>query len=445
MEWIRSAKLKKYDVIAAFSELNEIDWRKSGFAIEQGDIVYIYVGAPYSRIMYKTICTNNDVKSEDFIDDKKYWVNNDEEESVHEYVRLRLVSSCNMEALSLDTLTKKGYIKGRIQGAYKSINYPELFTYINEMISNVKKAGLNRVLKVGASEMTFHTITDAINFCFNAMVDYIYQKGTYPPKKNAWKYYMAWFPQFAYYSGGKLSARSNSLDSNWYNIINEDGTEIVEYNYGESKEKYVPEVNFYRLVFGKKKKEEYKFVGVFRMVEPYDDDIDYAYRKYEKVSDIFDTSKILDKPNFGFDTEFINKVFKITDITETEKEILAKARVGQGLFRENLINEHDCKCMLCKLRFKGLLIASHIKEWSNATNEERLDVNNGLLLCTLHDSLFDKHLISFDKAGKIIISSKLNQQDRALCNISENSKIEMTDEIENYMEFHRKIFFENNK
>ncbi len=31
MEWIRTAKLKKYDVISAFSDLNEIDWRKSGF------------------------------------------------------------------------------------------------------------------------------------------------------------------------------------------------------------------------------------------------------------------------------------------------------------------------------------------------------------------------------------------------------------------------------
>lgn len=52
MEWIRTAKLKKYDVISAFSDINEIDWRKSGFNIKTGDIVYIYVGKPYSRIMY---------------------------------------------------------------------------------------------------------------------------------------------------------------------------------------------------------------------------------------------------------------------------------------------------------------------------------------------------------------------------------------------------------
>ena len=127
-------------------------------------------------------------------------------------------------------------------------------------------------------------------------------------------------------------------------------------------------------------------------------------------------------------------------IAETEKEILAKARIGQGLYRENLINKHSGRCMLCGLRYKGLLIASHIKEWSKANNEERVDVNNGLLLCTLHDSLFDKHLISFDEEGKILISSKLNAHDADLCNISVKSKIQITPEIEKYMKYHRDVF-----
>ena len=56
-----------------------------------------------------------------------------------------------------------------------------------------------------------------------------------------------------------------------------------------------------------------------------------------------------------------------------------------------------------------MLIGSHIKEWS-ASSE--LDVNNGLLLCAHHDALFDKHLISFDNANKLIVSPTLTEQEK---------------------------------
>ncbi len=418
---------------------------ESGFNIKTGDIVYIYVGKPYSRIMYKTICILDSVDAEKkFIEDNKYWVEENKNEEFYECVRLKLLESYDDERLSLDTLTELEYIKGRIQGAYKSENYPELFLYINEICDQYGKGKMNRLLSVGNADMIFHTITEALNYCFNADINYTYQKGTYPSKKNAWEYYMAWFPLFAFTEEGKLMTGSNTLDSNWYNIINEEGTVIEEFNYGVPKEKYDAEHDFYRLVFGKNKNEDYKFVGVFRMIIPYEDGKNYIYRKYEKVADKFDTSKMFLKPDFNFDTEYVGQVFKIPNISVTEKNILAKARIGQGVYRENLIQKHGCKCMLCGLGFRELLIASHIKEWSKAANEERVDINNGLLLCTLHDSLFDKHLISFDKYGKIIISSRLTQKDMMLCNISINSMIKTTPEIEKYMEYHRQVFLNEN-
>ena len=45
--------------------------------------------------------------------------------------------------------------------------------------------------------------------------------------------------------------------------------------------------------------------------------------------------------------------------------------------------------------------------WSKATDQERLDVNNGLLLSPTYDALFDKHLITFDNKGKIQLSDKI--------------------------------------
>ena len=47
MEWIRTANLKKYNVIEAFNAFTYLDWVKSGFEIAEGDIVYIYVGKPF--------------------------------------------------------------------------------------------------------------------------------------------------------------------------------------------------------------------------------------------------------------------------------------------------------------------------------------------------------------------------------------------------------------
>ena len=55
------------------------------------------------------------------------------------------------------------------------------------------------------------------------------------------------------------------------------------------------------------------------------------------------------------------------------------------------------------------LIASHIKAWSEcATNAERLDGYNGLLLSPNADKLFDKGFISFADDGSLLISSQMD-------------------------------------
>ena len=74
LSWIRTADIHEYDVINAFNTFKEIDWRKSNFSIKKGDIVYIYVGKPYSKIMYKTMCVKDDVLPEETIDDKQFYV-----------------------------------------------------------------------------------------------------------------------------------------------------------------------------------------------------------------------------------------------------------------------------------------------------------------------------------------------------------------------------------
>ena len=59
-EWIVPANPKYYDIVQAFEEAEEIDW-KQGAGIRTGDTVFMYVGAPVSAILYKCKVTETDI------------------------------------------------------------------------------------------------------------------------------------------------------------------------------------------------------------------------------------------------------------------------------------------------------------------------------------------------------------------------------------------------
>lgn len=59
-DWIIPANPKYYDVIQAFEEKEIIDWKQSS-DIRVGDLVYMYVGAPYSALMYKCKAVEVDI------------------------------------------------------------------------------------------------------------------------------------------------------------------------------------------------------------------------------------------------------------------------------------------------------------------------------------------------------------------------------------------------
>ncbi len=59
-EWLVPANPKYYDIVHAFDDTDEIEW-KQGAGIICDDIVYMYVGSPVSAIMYKCIVTETDI------------------------------------------------------------------------------------------------------------------------------------------------------------------------------------------------------------------------------------------------------------------------------------------------------------------------------------------------------------------------------------------------
>ena len=92
----------------------------------------------------------------------------------------------------------------------------------------------------------------------------------------------------------------------------------------------------------------------------------------------------------------------------TERKGLITSRVGQGAYRKRIIHRWEYKCAVTGFNKLEILIASHIVPWSESTDNERLDVDNGLLLSPTYDALFDRNLISFENNGGIILTDRID-------------------------------------
>lgn len=146
----------------------------------------------------------------------------------------------------------------------------------------------------------------------------------------------------------------------------------------------------------------------------------------------------------GLNNSIVNQIYEEIEVREevyesynNEVERKIKVRVTQGKFRDSLL-KRDKKCVICGLDIESILVASHIKPWSQSNDYEKQDENNGLLLCANHDALFDKGYISFDSNGSIIISSKIDKENYDKLSISTNLRIKNSKKQSKYMDYHRK-------
>ncbi|WP_415301254.1 HNH endonuclease [Clostridium perfringens] len=145
----------------------------------------------------------------------------------------------------------------------------------------------------------------------------------------------------------------------------------------------------------------------------------------------------LERLDIDVENKTIEEINEVGEVIER----VVNARKNQNKFREALF-KRECKCKICGLAHKELLIASHIKPWSKSTPEEKLNPFNGFLLCPNHDSLFDKHLISFKDNGEIIISKRLSEKEQELLNINKDILINIEEENKKFLKDHRKVFYD---
>jgi len=126
----------------------------------------------------------------------------------------------------------------------------------------------------------------------------------------------------------------------------------------------------------------------------------------------------------------------------TEREALIKARRGQGTFRRNVARvEHSCR--LTRVNNPVYLLASHIKPWRHASNDERLSGHNGLMLAPQADYLFDRGFISFAE-GRLLVSPVADEKSLIKLGVDPDRPREVgsfSEAQERFLEFHRAEVF----
>ncbi len=141
------------------------------------------------------------------------------------------------------------------------------------------------------------------------------------------------------------------------------------------------------------------------------------------------------------DNKLTKNDIEYLELSEKQREATVKARIGQGYFRDALMNYWG-ECAVTGCKEISLLRASHIKPWSKCDSKEAVDPFNGFLLSPTFDAAFDAGFITFDDTGKTLISILLKESDAEILGISSSlylSRIEQRHR--HYLKYHRDHIF----
>lgn len=170
-------------------------------------------------------------------------------------------------------------------------------------------------------------------------------------------------------------------------------------------------------------------------------DVDGYVRLHRILARVVSISRALHQDGMQ---EFQARTGAMPDATEVMREV--RQRVGQDVFRKTLIGYWGGRCAVTGLDLVDVLRASHIKPWADcATDAERLDVFNGLLLAPHLDALFDKGLITFSDDGRMVHSTLLDEARMRCLGIAELAihRVPFIDKHLPYLAWHRaKVFKE---
>lgn len=117
----------------------------------------------------------------------------------------------------------------------------------------------------------------------------------------------------------------------------------------------------------------------------------------------------------------------------------------QHIFRKEIL-DRDKKCLVCCADNYMILEACHIKPYSVCENDEKYDLNNGIVLCRNHHKLFDSGCFGFSDDLKLLISRYFESDENMYFKQYENcwGSIDKSLNIQKYVEHHYNHIFEKN-
>ena len=75
--------------------------------------------------------------------------------------------------------------------------------------------------------------------------------------------------------------------------------------------------------------------------------------------------------------------------------------IAQKLFRDIIMKAYNGRCAITGIQIKESLEACHIIPWAVATDSQKVNVRNGILLNSLHHKLFDSGMIEIDSNYRV--------------------------------------------
>jgi len=140
--------------------------------------------------------------------------------------------------------------------------------------------------------------------------------------------------------------------------------------------------------------------------------------------------------------EAMAEAISLGDLPEETKAALVSARMGLGRFGEVATALWDGACCATGVAVDALLHVCAIKPWVHATNDERLDAENGLPFVPNWDLAFSTGMIAFDEDGALLLGADLPPDEARKAGIDPGFRLGVKgDRQRAYLAWHRAYVF----
>lgn len=181
---------------------------------------------------------------------------------------------------------------------------------------------------------------------------------------------------------------------------------------------------------------EITYLSILKLINPKDNKCYFYFRPF--LDYFYDKRNSLERIKIA-----TNEIVQERGVSKEDKNTLNKARVGQGKYRQDILEEFPAGCIITNINDERLLIASHIKPWIDSNDEEKISRYNGLLLSPTFDRLFDQGFITFQNDGTVNTSPYISPLNWRKIGLQNNKKYELkhNDKRDVFLEYHRTHIF----